>query len=272
MRYRKGTIDINPMHDEPILTWVLRCGFISTAQLGRFLELDGHRLPRRSFNWRVQRLVEHGLMQRCQIPIIARETVYSISALGVAHMMGRGEYCAGAADRFDSGNDNGAILHSLDLNEIRLTLQEAGVLGRWTSDTEIRTQNEFTTFGFAKDYDAIVTVRFDGSESEFALEYERTPKAGKKYIVIRDAIESECRLTTFLYLAVNYHVLNFVAQFFERSRKRIFFGLLDEFRIAQLDMRVLDVTRRNTHPLKSVLAPTSHQRDWRQLEFPAWKR
>jgi len=269
MRYRKGTIDISPTHDEPILTWVLRCGFISTDQLRRFLALDGNRLPRRSFNWRVQRLVEHGLMRRCQIPIIAREAVYSISALGVAHMMGRGEYCAGAADRFDNGSDNTAILHALDLNEIRLALQEAGALGRWTSDTEIRTQNEFTTFGYAKDYDAVVTVRLNGHESEFALEYERTPKAGKKYLAIREAIESESRLTTFLYLAVNFHVLNFVAQFFERSRKRVYFGLLDEFRVSRLDMKVLDVTRRNTHALKSVLTADSHQPQVARPALPA---
>jgi len=269
MRYRKGTIDISPTYDEPILTWVLRCGFISTGQLGRFLAFDGHRLPQRSFNWRVQRLVEHGLMQQCKIPIIAREAVYSISALGVAHMMGRGEYCAGAADRFENGNGSAAILHALDLNEIRLTLQEAGVLGRWTSDTEIRAQNEFTTFGYAKDYDAVVTVRLYGGEPEFALEYERTPKAGKKYVAIRKAIESETRLTTFLYVAVNFHVLNFVAQFFERSRKRVYFGLFDEFRSWRLDMKVLDATRRSTYALKSVLAADSHQLQVARPALPA---
>jgi len=39
---------------------------------------------------------------------------------------------------------------------------------------EIRSQNELTAFGFAKDYDAIVTVRTDIGERRFALEYERT--------------------------------------------------------------------------------------------------
>src|SRR5215813_13758010 len=143
MRYRKGTIDISPTHGEPILTWVLRCGFISTGQLGRFLAFDGHRLPQRSFNWRVQRLVEHGLMQQCKIPIIAREAVYSISALGVAHMMGRGEYCAGAADRFENGNGSAAILHALDLNGIRLTCrkQEYWAGGRRTPRSARRTSS-----------------------------------------------------------------------------------------------------------------------------------
>ena len=127
MRYRKGTININPTHDEPILTWVLRCGFISTGQLGRFLALDGHRMPRRSFNWRVQRLVEHGLMHQCKIPVIAREAVYAISALGVAHMMGRGEYCAGAADR-SSANSCARV----NKPRLRCVLRKPGVtIGTW---------------------------------------------------------------------------------------------------------------------------------------------
>jgi Replication-relaxation len=259
MRYQKGTIDINRAHDEPILTWVLQCGFISTGQLWRFLTLEGLRLPRRSFSWRLQRLVEHGLIRQWKIPIVAREAVYSIDALGVAHMMGRGEYCAGARDRFENGNENTAILHALDLNEIRLTLEESGVLSRWRSDTEIRAQNEFTTFGYAKDYDAVVTVCLDGYESEFALEYERTPKAAKKYVEIRKAIDSETRIAMFLYVTVNFHVLNFVTQFFERSRKLVYFGMLEEFRVRRVDMRVMDGTRRHTYLLKDLLTAGSHQ-------------
>ncbi len=269
MRYRKGTIEINPAQDESILTWVLRCGFVSTAQLWRFLALDGHRLPRRSFNWRLQRLTEHRLIRKCSVPTLARESVYAIDALGVAHMMGRGEYCAGAKDRFENANDNTAILHALDLNEIRLALHDWGLLSRWTSDTEIRAQNEFTTFGYAKDYDAVVGIQLDGRETVFALEYERTPKAGRRYAEIRKAIESETRITLFLYLTVNFHVLNFVAQFFENTRKPVYFGLVDEFRVLRLDAKLLDATRRNAYSLRNLVAAASHETKVRQTALPA---
>lgn len=254
MRYRKGTIQLNPAHDEAILRWVVQSKFISSGQLWRFLELDGHWLPRRSFNWRLQRLVEHGLLRQCEIPIVARATVYAIDALGVAHLMGRGEYCVGTSEQLKRGNDGTAVLHALDLNDIRLALHEAGVLIAWKSDAEIRSQNEFTTFGYAKDYDALVTVMASGCESEFALEYERTPKAAKKYVHIRQAVESETRVSLFIYLAVNYHVLNFVTQFFERSHKRVYFGLIDDFRRQQLDMKVIDGTRTRSDVLRAVLA------------------
>lgn len=258
MRYRKGTIAVNPTHDEAILRWVLQSKFISNEQLWRFLELDGHRLPRRSFNWRLQRMLQHGLLRQCEIPIVARATVYAIDGLGVAYLMGRGEYCVGTAEQLQRGNDGTAVLHALDLNEIRLALQETGALIGWKSDAEIRSQNEFTTFGYAKDYDAVIKVNVKGRESEFALEYERTPKAAKKYVHIRQAVESETRVSHFLYLAVNYHVLNFVTQFFERSRKRVYFGLFDDFRREQLDMKVIDGTRMRSDVLKAVLGNGVH--------------
>ncbi len=40
----------------------------------------------------------------------------------------------------------------------------------------IRAKNELTSSGYAKDYDAIVTVRLNERLVSFALEYERTPK------------------------------------------------------------------------------------------------
>jgi hypothetical protein len=67
MRYRKGSIELNPGSDDEILRRVLHAGFISDAQLRRFLESSGRGLPQRSFNWRLQRLTEHGLLHgSCQ--------------------------------------------------------------------------------------------------------------------------------------------------------------------------------------------------------------
>jgi hypothetical protein len=252
MRYRKGSIELNPDYDDEILRRVLRAGFITNEQLARFLELSGHGLPRRSFNWRVQRLAGHGLLQRREIPMIGRATVYSVAALGVAHLMGCGEHYAGPLrpEQVESGN---AILHALDLNDIHLGLIETGTLVEWKSETEIRSRNAFTTFGYAKDYDAIVTVGANGHQAEFALEYERTAKSARKYRRIRREIESEILVAHLVYLASNYHLLNFITQFFEGSRKRIHFGLRDDFRQERLGMRVIDCTRTHSARLSDVL-------------------
>lgn len=252
MRYRKGSIELNPDYDDEILRLVLHAGFISNEQLARFLELSGHGLPRRSFNWRLQRLAGHGLLQQREVPMIGRVTVYSIAALGVAHLAGHGEHYAGAlrAQHPDSGN---AILHSLDLNDIHLRLIDTGTLVEWKSESEIRSRNAFTTFHYAKDYDAVVTVGTNGRQAEFALEYERTPKSARKYHRIRREIEGETLIAHFVYLVANYHLLNFVTQFFEGSRKLIHFGLLEDFHQQRLGMRVIDCTRTHSARLDAVL-------------------
>ncbi len=252
MRYRKGSIELNPDYDEELLRQVLRSGFISDEQLRRFLELSGRGMPQRSFNWRLQRLVGHELLQRREVPMIGRVTVYSIAALGVAHLMGRGEHYAGAL-RPEQVNSGNAILHALDLNDIHLRLIETGALVEWKSEAEIRSRNAFTTFHYAKDYDAVVTVGANGCQAEFALEYERTPKSARKYRRIRREIESEILVAHFVYLTVNYHLLNFLTQFFEGSRRLIYFGLLDDFRQHRLEMRVIDCTRTHSARLSDAL-------------------
>jgi len=255
MRYRKGSIELNPDYDEGILRRVLRSGFISREQLWRFLELSGRVMPQRSFNWGLQRLVEHGLLKRREVPMIGGATVYSVGAHGVAHLSGRGEYYAGAlrAEHSDNGN---SILHALDLNDIHLCLIETGALVEWKSETEIRSRNVFTTFRYAKDYDAVVTVGANGRRAEFALEYERTPKSARRYRRIRREIESETLVRHVLYLVVNYHLLNFVTQFFEGSHKSIHFGLLEDFRQQSLGMRVIDCTRTRSARLNEILQIT----------------
>lgn len=252
MRYRKGSIDLNPAYDEELLRLVLRSGFISNEQLRRFLELSGRGMPQRSFNWRLQRLVRHGLLQRREIPMMGRATVYSIGAFGVAHLAGRGEHYAAALrpEHADSGN---AIFHALDLNDIHIRLMETGALVEWKSEAEIRSRNAFTTFRYAKDYDAVVTVARNGRQAEFALEYERSPKSARKYRHIRREIESESLIAHFVYLAANYHLLNFLTQFFEGSRKSIHFGLLEDFHEQRLGTRVIDCTRTHSARLDAVL-------------------
>ncbi len=123
----------------------------------------------------------------------------------------------------------------------------------WKSEAEIRSRNAFTTFHYAKDYDAVVTVGSNGRQAEFALEYERTPKSARKYRRIRCEIESETLISHFVYLAANYHLLNFLTQFFEGSRKFIHFGLIEDFHRQCLEMRVIDGTRTHSARLDDVL-------------------
>jgi hypothetical protein len=47
------------------------------------------------------------------------------------------------------------VNHWLDINEIRLALRRRQLLVRRTPESEIRSQNDLTTFIYTEDYDAI---------------------------------------------------------------------------------------------------------------------
>jgi len=109
------------------------------------------------------------------------EYVYSIAGSAAVFLQASGEYCLVGQDHLGSGRRERSVLHALGLNGIHLSLLRAGLLVRWMGATEVRSQNELTAFGFAKDYDAVVTVHTEAGERRFALEYERSPKALKHY-------------------------------------------------------------------------------------------
>jgi len=94
------------------------------------------------------------------------------------------------------------FLHATGLNEIHLRVLRAGVLGPLGSDRmEVRSQNELTGFGFAKDYDALVTVRTEAGEQRFALEYERSPqKQSSYYRDVAASLSREAHVNHVLYL------------------------------------------------------------------------
>lgn len=118
---------------------------------------------------------------------------------------------------------------------------------------EIRSQNELTEFGFAKDYDAIVTVRTDIGESKFALEYERTPKPAKCYRAIAAGMSREVHVQRLLYLVANFDILRFVSSFFIKTVYPVYFGLFSDWHSYLLETPVLDSLAKRAFPLRQAL-------------------
>jgi hypothetical protein len=253
MRYVKGSIVLNSVNDHAVLRHVLRSRHVSHEQLWQFLQLNGQVWPRRTLNWRIQRLVEHGLIIRSDLSVVSGVRVYRISDRGASYLIGKGESAALMIGSKGNSADESAIQHSLDINDIHLAMLRTKQLVSWQCESEIRSQNEFTGVGFAKDYDAIVTVNTNGRDVRFALEYERTPKPPKRYWQIRELIEKEKHVECILYLTSTFHLLSYVSRFFERSVKAVYFGILDEFRLHNLETKVMDSRRTVTFPLSSVL-------------------
>ena len=235
MRYWKGSIALSPTQDYPLLRRVLRSTFVTHRQLYDFMRLEYRTWSRHSFNNRVLRLVKHNYLVRDDVPFKTDGYVYSISGMGALEVIGLGECYTSPTPRTKDGKLPRSVYHAIDLNEIHLALKRSAILVDWISDTEIRSQNELTSVCYCKDYDAVVTVRVDGIERKFALEYERTPKTRKDYLRISSEIDGEKLVDRFLYLAPSHDLLSFLVRSFEGSRRAIYFGLLREFLDSRLE-------------------------------------
>jgi hypothetical protein len=258
MRYPKGGISLNSSQDTLLLQQVLRSRHVSHEQLWQFMQLKAREHRRRIFNWRISRLVEHDLVTRRSVTLVKREWVYSITRQGAQFLVDRGEGAALVASAAARENEDNVVLHSLGLNEMHLALLRRGQLVRWKSELEILCLNELTGYGYAKDYDAVVTVNCGGQDLSFALEYERHPKTSKRYWQVRQAIEKEKQLRCFLYLTPSYDLLSYVAGFYERCVNAVYFGLASELCENGLDAGVVDSRRTARVSLRSVLEAMAH--------------
>ncbi|MCZ2078357.1 MAG: hypothetical protein LC130_25580 [Bryobacterales bacterium] len=251
MRYPKGGVDLSSSQDTFLLQQVLRSRHVSHEQLWEFMQYKAREHRRRVFNWRVKRLVDHELLLRRAVPNWS--WVYWLSPDGADHLVGLGDAAALLVTGGFVERDHGSVQHSLELNDLHLALLRSGVAANWQSELEIRSLNEFTAYGFSKDYDAVVRVDFNGGPRQFALEYERSPKTPEKYARVRQALERERHVECFLYILPAYPLLSYVASFFERRKVPVYFALLDEFRKRALETEVMDSRRLQTVPLCTLL-------------------
>jgi DNA-binding MarR family transcriptional regulator len=257
MRYPKDSIQLNPSRDLPLLRQILRSEFLTHSQLFEFMRLEHYERNRKSFDWRLRRLAGRGLVVR-HAPLADRgEVVYSITSSGAELLQSMGENCLFGHERSNGKHAERSVLHAIGLNDIHLSALRAGVLVRWTAASEIRSQNELTEFGFAKDYDAIITVATGLGEYRFALEYERSPKTIDRYRAIAASLSMEARVSQVLYLVTSNDLLRFISGFFGNAQCRVYFGLATDWHAQLLDM-----------PVTSRLSVTP-QRFRETLDYPA---
>ena len=96
MRYHKGSLGLNQMKDKAILHFVADSRYVTRSQLSSFVLFEYCEPNRRVFNWRIQRLVEAGLMRKQVVPYLNGEALYSITRAGVQALERLGIYYLGA--------------------------------------------------------------------------------------------------------------------------------------------------------------------------------
>jgi len=230
MRYRKGSIDIGSGQDRRLLEQVLKSQFVSHSQLWEFLHANCYEISRNSYCWRVNRLVAGGILVVRSVPQATNERVYALGELGVSKLQSFGSfYCEAPSIAEKRARTYPHVEHALTLNDIHLQLLRTGTLREWIPEVEIRSRNDFTTEGFVKDYDAIVTLKLDGESMTFGLEYERSAKRTSEYLEVERLLERETKVDLFVYLVAGEHLRSLLMQCFHRRGTRaIYVGLLHD--------------------------------------------
>jgi hypothetical protein len=236
--FQKGAISLNPLKDIPLLLQVLHSQFITHDQLFEFMQRRHIEITRAPFNWRVRRLASSGLMERHTVRSATPCPIYSITSDGAVMLADHCPVLDGRRHKDAATHVN--LIHSLELNVLQLSLDRQGILEAWESEMTIRAKNELTASGYAKDYDAIVSVRMNGRLIPFALEYERTAKKSRDYARIRNLLEQERHVRRFLYIVPEPKLASFLLDCFHQTTAAVFVGLASEFTRSFQEMNVIE--------------------------------
>jgi len=139
------------------------------------------------------------------------------------------------------------------LFELQLKLRQSGLVSSWLYEPEIRADNELTNFGYAKDYDAIVTFRNGNVCGKVALEYERFPKSTRQYWRIADTLNRETKVAAVLYLVCNVQMESFLLNGLRGTRHPVYVCQAQQFADHPTEAMLVDVARQAQHRLADCL-------------------
>lgn len=245
-RFDKGTIQLSDIRDYPLLCQILRSVYATKGQLFEFMSLEGRERSPQDFHRRLQRLVAHTLVRRHDgIPGFSH-SLYSIGQAGMERVVARGEPYAGRGCGLD--RPLATAQHALELNDIHLALKRNKLLAGWISESEICSRNILTNYGYAKDYDAVISVFHRGSRITLALEYEHSQKTDAEYESIATALNRETNVDLILYLVATRHLFAKVNQYLRRTDATAAVGMTYELHHKLLDANV-SFTKGSSPPL-----------------------
>ena len=219
MGYVKGSIDLSSTQDGVLLQQVLRSRHATHDQLWQFLQLKAEENRRRIFNWRCYGCAAWTCHEtECEV-LKARMGLHD-QRTGAAYFAGKGDGAAFVAGKAFKQHDDPVVLHSLDLNEVHLTLIRSGELLRWKSELEILCLNELTGFGYAKDYDAVITIHSRCSRLHVRSRVRKTSEGGRSVLASAAGFRERAPSQVLSVLDASYELLSYVAGFFDRAPRR----------------------------------------------------
>ena len=253
MRYPKGSIVLSDTLDVPALRKVYQAGHVTAPQLYRSLNSVFNEGKWKSFVRRIGLLSEHGFLTRLVVSGM-NVPVFALGEEGARSLQGRIPTVIEAGARTSRQGNRDHVWHDVELFEIQLKLRQSGVVSSWLYEPEIRADNELTSFGYAKDYDAIVTFKCGHKAGKVALEYERSPKSTKEYNRIAAILNRETRVPAVVYLVCNVQMESFLLNGLRGTRHPVYVCQAHLFATQPAETVLVDVVRQVQHRLADCLS------------------
>jgi hypothetical protein len=252
MRFHPGSVVISENTDLPILRKVFQAGHVTVRQLYRALGAGFDKNAWDSFNRRTRVLSSSGFLIR-ESYVGMDSHVLSLGEEGAVFLRGRETTIVEAISRRSRSGDRDQVWHDVELFELQLALRKAGVVGAWQFEPEIRADNDFTTYRYVKDYDAVVTFHCAGKSAKVALEYERTPKTSRAYERIAALLSHETRISSVIYVVCNLQMESFLLHALRKARKPMYVCQVHELASEPAGARLIDVQHQRQWRLKDCL-------------------
>ena len=252
MRYPKGTIVLSDSLDVPALRKTYQAGHATAWQLYRALNPVIETNKWKSFVRRVGILSDRGFLLRLTVDGFDAP-VFALGDEGARSLQGRLPTLIEAAPVNSRRGNRDHVWHDVELFELQLKLRQSGIVSSWLYEPEIRSDNELTNFGYAKDYDAIVTFRCGQATGKVALEYERCPKSTKQYRQIADTLNRETKIAAVIYLVCNVQMESFVLNGLRGTRFPVYVSNARNFADRPTETTLVDTARQAQRRLADCL-------------------
>jgi len=252
MRYPKGSIVLSDSLDVPALRKVYQAGHVTAWQLYRGLNPVYDERKWKSFVRRLRILSERHFLIRLVVDGMSAP-VFALGDEGARSLQARLPTIIEAGPRDSHRGNRDHVWHDVELFELQLKLRQSGVVSSWLYEPEIRADNELTSFGYAKDYDAIVTFRCGQKSGKVALEYERCPKSTKQYRRIADILNRETKINSVVYLVCNVQMESFLLNGLRGARRQVYVCQAHQFAEHPTEATLVDVAQQVQHRLVDCL-------------------